>query len=380
MKKNNVGNTDFQKMANQALILDYLRKKGPRSRVDISNAIGLRQSTVTYIINRLSAFKIVGEVDIEYERNPRGRAPVPICINNSYGHILGMELGPDSCYMVVTDIQGAIVFKERISLSKGPKSFIKKAGACYTACTAKIASKGFNILAAGFAVPGIVDRQAGIIKNSPAHGLTEELDFTAGMSGIVKYPFIIENDANCAAQSILWEKSAGDYENSFICFYIKNYPAAGAGRYLPGLSFSLAFNGKLYRGKSGEAGKFLDTAAGQNSKTRISQDDIRRAFTEAKSREELLNRIFDRFGGTISALDLDEVYFGGDSLFDEPWLNDYSSRRKGLQDAPDIRVNPLRPFDAAYGACAGVLSDIYAIPQVGSKANTDGLTWDSLLS
>lgn len=84
------GDQTTARAMNRRLILNLLRREGPRSRADIATVIGLSPAAVTFVVADLLEEGIV----IEGKTVPglTGRRPIPVDINYEHALAVGFKL------------------------------------------------------------------------------------------------------------------------------------------------------------------------------------------------------------------------------------------------------------------------------------------------
>ncbi|HOX32911.1 MAG TPA: ROK family transcriptional regulator [Spirochaetales bacterium] len=384
-EKKSVGNTSFQKKANDALVLDMLRKRGPASRLELAGATGLRQSTLTYIIGRLIERGVVKEIDAAPPSVKRGQRPIPVAIDDSYGFVIGIDLCRASCSFAICDILGRVRCSEDFD-GRGIEGFEDRFLACYRYAAAKAEKLGFRLLAVGLSVSGVVDSANGIIKRSWAEGLTG-FDIAKRLSPKMRHPLVVENDAKCCAYARLWKEPDSSARASFIYLLLRQSPWRPGDRQLPlSVGMSIVVNGSVYRGASDFAGEFRSIFPPHEGKGQLSipNEVLARFGSDEKVRREAMREILSNIAFLLIALNPNELYFGGDIPFDAAWLSSVIDQDLDLRgrypqiSACRILLSDEARLDAAFGACARVLSSIYSIPAIGSSPSS--LDWDSLFA
>lgn len=388
-EKRSVGNTSFQKKANEALILDILRKHGPASRLELAEATSLQQSTVTYIINRLVEHGVVKETEAAAPSAKRGQKPIPIAIDDSFGFVIGIDLCRTSCGFAICDILGKVRYSEDFD-RRGIENFEDRFLACYRYATAKAKKLGFRVLAVGLSISGVVDSANGIIKRSWAEGLTG-FDIVKRLGPRIKHPVIVENDANCCAYARLWKDMGSSSSASFIYLLLResSEPWRPGDRQLPlSVGMSIVVNGSVYRGASNFAGEFRSIFPPHDGKGQLSipNEDLARFGADEGVRRGAMREILSNMAFLLIALNPSVLYFGGDIPFDAPWLSgvidkdlDLRGRFPQISDCRIILSEDAR-LDTAFGACARVLSAIYSIPSIGSQLSSMDLDWDAIFA
>ncbi|MBI9101218.1 MAG: ROK family transcriptional regulator [Spirochaetales bacterium] len=378
-----VGNSQFQKAANSSLILDYLREKRICSRIELSENLGLRPSTITYIINRLMKVGLIKETSIADTVNKNGRPPIFLEINGDFGRVIGLDLQADYYNAVITDAAGNIIKTRRREYEKGGLSFEELLKSVLEEIVA--GENVSQIIGVGLAVPGIVDQENSIIIDCWTHDLSN-IGFSAFFENTFDYPILVENDANCCAWKNLWDnRELKDFIYLLPRFHKEDivppgYPSVGIG-------LGLVFDGSVYHGHSNRSGEYrsanLDILApGQaglsmEEMARVAQDDeLKRKLTI-----ELLRNIF----WLIDILNPRSVYIGGDLAGNGAMLHEILAgelkdewKRVKQNDCTLVMLEDAT-LDAAMGAAASILNELYSIPQINSR-ELSPRKWNNLLS
>ena len=100
-----------------------------------------------------------------------------------------------------------------------------------------------NISAVSVAVPGTVNVEAGIVVKAPNVPGLDGFPLAAALSGELKKPALLENDANAAAVGEMWQGAARDC-SAIVCVTLGT-----------GVGGGIILDGKLWRGADGSAGE-----------------------------------------------------------------------------------------------------------------------------
>ena len=380
-----VGNSQFQRAANASLILNTLRERREASRIELSATLGLRPSTVTYIVNRLMSAGLVREKVGKMPVTKSGRPPVLLEINKDFGRVVGLDLQADYYNAVVTDTTGTILRSlHKEYESRGP-SFEEL---FQSVCDEILQDEGESpILGVGLAVPGVVDHERSIIKDCWTHNLKNR-DFTAFFEAGFEYPIVIENDANCCAWKSLWDR--GELEKDTFLYLLPRfhrkeilppgYPSIGVG-------LGLVFNGAVYHGYSHRAGEFRSVFLGGGDATQISltQEEMERISDDSDILRRLAVELLKNMFALIHILNPRSLFIGGNLAGQGPMiqevLNDELKEewRQIEQTGCSLRVLEDAEMDVAKGAAYSMLTELYSIPQLG-ESDENQRKWRNLLS
>lgn len=387
-----VGNTEFQKKANDALILDLLRRNENLSRIELVERTGLHQSTVTYIVNRLVAHGIVVEKPEGGFSEKRGRKPIPLMVNKQFGYVVGLDLCGRKCHLVVCDITGDIKYVAERTTSASVDSYEEGLLEHYRHIEGVAAGEGWKLLALGVSISGVVDPVHGIVKRSWMEDLSE-YPLAQRLRQRIGLPVLVENDANCCAYSKLWWERKNDQNPSFLYLLLRDTRSEGRSQKhrLP-LSIGLGFvlEGTVYHGVSYLAGEYRSVSLPRGmveNQLSLSDKRLECFAVDEDTRRTVMNEILSNMILLLIALNPDTLYIGGDFPMSEDWLSEIiegkleTHTKKFSQIAScKIRSSGMDLREAAYGACAFVLSSVYSIPMIGRKSSLGPLDWDTLFS
>ncbi|MFN2498217.1 MAG: ROK family protein [Pyrinomonadaceae bacterium] len=110
-------------------------------------------------------------------------------------------------------------------------------------CEHEVARLGGRIAAGAIAVPGTVDVDEGVVVRAPNVPSLNGFHLAAPLENEVKWPLVLENDANAAAVGEFW-RGAGRGHSSLICVTLGT-----------GVGGGIILDGKLWRGADGSAGE-----------------------------------------------------------------------------------------------------------------------------
>ncbi len=378
-----VGNSRFQKAANSSLILNYLREREECSRIDLSESLGLRPSTVTYIINRLMNMGLVREKKGTESATRNGRPPILLEINRDFGRIIGLDLQADYYNAVITDTAGKILQSRNKVYDKWGLSFEELLKNVLEDIIGE--KKDAPIIGLGLAVPGIVDPENSIIKDCWTHNLKSR-DFSSFFEESFDFPVIVENDANCCAWKSIWDNR--ELEN-FIYLLPRFHNKEIVPQGLPsiGVGLGLVLNGSVYHGFSHRAGEFRSVFMGNNDpgQTSLSMEEMDRIASDPLIKRKFMVELLKNLFWMINILNPRSIYIGGDlsgnsRMLHEILSNELKDDWKRIQQN-DCTLTMLEEaaMDAAKGAAASILTELYSIPQINTR-DLSPRKWKNLLS
>lgn len=226
-------------------ILGILRKRGPISRPDISQEMGINIVSISNYIDNFIKDNLVYEKELDVSEG--GRRPVLLDLNPRAGYAIGVGLNLMNMVGLLVDLKGNIITKTQIAR---PQASVKEVSECLLEIVREVLrrSKGYieNIKGIGVGVAGLINKKDGSIHwpqkmdhyytyasvDLPLRGLIER-EFNL--------PALIENDAAMACFGELWLDLGGAYKNVIYMF--------------SGVGCGIMINGELYHGAQGYAGE-----------------------------------------------------------------------------------------------------------------------------
>lgn len=224
-------------------VLNLLWQRRELSRAEIARHTGRSRSTISDVVGRLLATRMVQELGSGESRG--GRRPILIGFRDDAGVILGVDVGAAHISVILCNLRGqALAWRDRsYPVRTDPKGAGKLILELCSDCLAEWDGDRQHLLGIGVAVPSPVDPESPdrvLERIHPAwrgRAILDRLDDTFGV------PVFVDNDANLGAVAEhAWGKAAG--VDDFI--YLKVATGVGAG---------LMIGGEIYRGSTGVAGE-----------------------------------------------------------------------------------------------------------------------------
>ncbi|MDF0697131.1 ROK family protein [Rhizobium sp. MC63] len=239
------GDQTTARAMNRRLILNLLRREGPRSRADIATVIGLSPAAVTFVVADLLEEGIVTEG--KAVPGPAGRRPIPVEINYEHSLALGFKLMVDSVECVATDLATNPVAAMRIGLEGHDPHYVADLLAGTVPALVKLAGRPKAKLAGiGISMPGVINHEQTACVRSHRFQW-DNVPLASLVAARVHVPVWLEDDTNAYAIAQQLFGLGRQHRNMAVL-------AVGVG-----ISCALVIDGKLYRGANGAAGKFGHT-------------------------------------------------------------------------------------------------------------------------
>jgi predicted NBD/HSP70 family sugar kinase len=234
---------------NRQIVLNYVREREPISRAEIARETDLQRSTISAIVEALTAEGLVEEVG-EGE-STGGRRPTLLRLRTKEAIAIGVAITPTCTTVATSDLAGRIVEQKEFLTDPDPDKTLRDVIALVREFTVK--NKG-SIEAVGVSLPGLVDPSTGNAVYVP-YFKWRDIPVSKMISTAVGLPVIIDNDANAVALAELW---FGRPEVNDARDFILVLVAEGVGT-------GIIFDGQVYRGESGAAGEFGHMIIGTNA-------------------------------------------------------------------------------------------------------------------
>jgi len=232
---------DIQHM-NRALVIGLLRKREVCSRVELAKTTGLKQATITNIVNELLDCGLVKETGIQ--DGERGRRSIGLTFNGERYMVIGVRVARKYFVVGLFDIAGKEyeIVKENIDISSGAKNALKKIVQSISGIMGRAESK--SILGIGVAIPGPFFRwkgKIGLITQFPGW---EEISIKDELETTFELPTFVDHDANVGALAEWWLGRSHFDSGTMV------YVAAGQG-----IGAGIICDGKPFTGAMGIAGE-----------------------------------------------------------------------------------------------------------------------------
>ena len=225
---------------NRQIVLNYVREREPISRAEIARETDLQRSTISAIVEALTAEGLVEEVG-EGE-STGGRRPTLLRLRTKEAIAIGVAITPTCTTVATSDLAGRIVEQKEFLTDPDPEKTLQDVIALVREFSVR--NKG-SIEAVGVSLPGLVDPSTGNAVYVP-YFKWRDIPVAKTISAAVGLPVIIDNDANAVALAELW---FGRPEVSDARDFILVLVAEGVGT-------GIIFDGQVYRGQRGAAGEF----------------------------------------------------------------------------------------------------------------------------
>ena len=233
--------------SNRELLLNLLRSEGECARITLAKLSGLKQATVTNIINDFIRWGIVKEVG--FLTGEKGRRSIGISLNKEEYGVIGIRITRKNYSLGLFNIAGEEIFsrvsEDYTGVSAGDvfAHLLKSVDQCI--CDAG----DRKILAIGVAIPGPYNRVTRRIELMTGASGWNQVPIEQELKNRYHLPIYLEQNANAAAVAQYW------YNRDKLDNDLLVYIAAGQG-----IGAGIISNGELVRGSIGTAGEIGHTS------------------------------------------------------------------------------------------------------------------------
>jgi predicted NBD/HSP70 family sugar kinase len=244
MKKSKVmlGNSIVIRKWNLSSIFKTIRKQGPISRIELTEITGCSAGTVSNHVRTLIKKGFV--IETKKGISSGGRKPIQLMINPHKAYIFSIEIEVNQIKIVMFDLEIKVVMKSIIPIIY-KDDYRKTLEQVFLEMDKMREEKNLkldNLLGIGVAVPGLIDKEKGILEFAPNLGW-KNVYILEIFKDKFNLPVILDNEAKAAAIG----------EREFIYPKMDNMVFISINE---GIGCGIILHGELYRGASGNAGEF----------------------------------------------------------------------------------------------------------------------------
>ena len=251
------GNAPLLKRQNRVAVLRAIVGYGPISRRALRDTTGLTSSTITNIVAELIAGGLVQELGaIEPARGSSraGRREVLVDLMTDGGIVLGAYIGVQETHISVGGPRAEILHRERLPThpERGAVDLIRRLAACVESLLQEPSIRRDRLIGFGLGTVGIVDPDAGVLRDAPELGW-REVPLRAMLQEAIDLPIVVDSGRRGMALAEMMF-GLGQHVRDFAHVHIASTIVAG-----------LVLDQRLHRGATGAAGSLgHTTVAGEH--------------------------------------------------------------------------------------------------------------------
>ncbi|MFV2179413.1 ROK family protein [Actinomadura sp. LOL_016] len=371
---------------NLAVVLEHIARHQPVTRARLAELTGFTKTTVSNLVGILDDAGLVVDGAPVHE-GERGRPGVAVSLRGDGAAGLGLEVGVGHLSACVLDLARRVRYRHVVAAAdrgREPAAVLAALAGLADEAVAAAAGQGLTVAGAAVALPGLLDRESGVVRHAPNLGWTD-VPVAGALAGL---PAEYDNEANLAALGELWF-GGGARLGDFV--HVSGEIGVGAG---------IVVDGRVFRGAHGFAGELghlvadpsgpscpcggrgcLEQIAGQDALLRAAGvptgdaplDDLAARLAAGDERAlAAADRAGRALGGALAAavnlLDPDTIVLGGVYPPLAPWI--VPPLRAALADGPGslrravppVEVSALADGAAVLGAAGLVIERLLADP------------------
>ncbi|ARI79040.1 ROK family transcriptional regulator [Halobacillus mangrovi] len=237
-----VGNKALIKELNRSHVVSTIRTHQPISRTEISKALNLGLSTVTYITEDLLSAGLVFEKGTA--NSTGGRKATLLSFNEDYGYAFGVKIEESQVIVASTNLNAHILCKHTLPFKRTtpPETLLHTIVHLIHRIIQETKIPASKMIGIGIAASGLINNKQGKVIRSTLLGW-EQVEVRKKMWEAFNVPIFIDNNVNAYTKAE-HKFGYGKELDDFLCISI----GAGVGA-------SLFLNGNVYAGHHGGAGE-----------------------------------------------------------------------------------------------------------------------------
>jgi predicted NBD/HSP70 family sugar kinase len=229
---------------NLAVVLEHVAGHQPVTRARLADLTGFTKTTVSNLVSLREGAGLVRDGAPVHE-GERGRPGVGVSLHGDGAAGLGLEVNVDYLAACVLDLAKQVRYRHVISSDnrgREPGSVLAALSALADEAVAAVAGQGLTVAGAAVALPGLLDRENGVVRHAPNLGWTD-VPVTGAPGLATALPAEYDNEANLAALGELWFGGGARF-GDFV--HVSGEIGIGAG---------IVVDGRVFRGAHGFAGE-----------------------------------------------------------------------------------------------------------------------------
>lgn len=225
----------------RALVVDLIRSAGAISRVELTQATGLTQPSISNIVRKLLDDGVVRETGGRVATGGKPRTLLTINARAVFG--IGIQLGPDNAVCVAADTTGGVIGRQRFdgAGSDDPHHVVERLARDYQNFLKGLGIDESRVAGVAIVAPGPIDVPRGLVVGPPAMQTWLNFPLRDRFASMVTAPVLVDNDAAASALGEFWSRQVSR-DSTYACIYMGT-----------GIGGGLVFDGSLYRGASSNA-------------------------------------------------------------------------------------------------------------------------------
>ena len=391
-----ISNNYYQKNTNISSVFEAVWRSTNISRSAISKNLELYRSTITNIISLLIEKDLILEGVVGNSTSKGGRRPIYLTINKNFGCIVGIDLHPEAYSVVVLSVDGSLLYSVRgetpldeENMDNPEKCFIFALDKIIAGIIKPVEKLNIPVLGICVSIPGIVNCDKGIIKDSEVFGL-REFDFADTFYNRYGVPCIAENDARCLAwRQFAMQRGENVKKEDFLCVLTKKTEGTklfgGIKQKGIGIGLAIAVKGSLVHGGKYCAGEYISTTwKGENSlQSGLSEEIIDSLFKDDEAYRLWVADLFKTLTVFIPLLYPEKIFLYGQpqdkaDFIQKVIAEDVPQFNKALEKYNSaLYIKDYNQFELAEGAAYKYLQQMFVVMETDNESWIKAFDWDA---
>lgn len=228
-------------------VLKVIRDRGPISRRELGELVGLSKPTVISVIEDLLRVDLVLESNegMAASKSTRGPAPRLVRFNANHALVAGVDVGAAKILVLLSNLDGEVLAKARCRTSPDATGrwLDQTIKVLIDNCLEQAGVGRGRLAIVTVGTTGVVDRESGSVEFAPQLPGWQGRAVRTALEKSLGLPVLIENEAHLAMLGEYWRGVAvGATEAAFVQMGI-------------GVGMGILIGGEIYRGAVGAAGE-----------------------------------------------------------------------------------------------------------------------------
>lgn len=238
-----LASTSQVRLYKRTRILHALRRNPGLAKIGLARELEISPTTVGTLVEGLVRDGLV--VATGLEQSMGGRPPERLSLDPDGPLALGVDLGETAAHFGLLDLTGRLVATETLPFRRRPDEGIVDPGIVSDGITALLAETGLGgrVAGIGVAVPGLVDREAGVVRYAANLGW-QDVALTGQLGAELDLPVLLDRNTNSALLAEEWWGTSADDDPAI-------FVTLGSG-----IGAAIRVDGEFVRGASGAPGEF----------------------------------------------------------------------------------------------------------------------------
>jgi predicted NBD/HSP70 family sugar kinase len=235
------GSQSSLREANRAAIIDTIKHFGALTQVELADATGLSQATVSIIVGELTQ---AGLVHTE-ATSRNGRRATSVTLARQLGLVAGVHVSRRDLYVQLADLSGEVISEHHLPLDPEHRAdtTLDKTSMLISEMLEAIEAPHSELRQVALGMTGPIDQTTGMICSPGIVRGWDDIKISDALEQRIQVPVVLDNDANMGA---LAEHRLGAGQGADVMIYISVGQGIGAG---------IVINGKIFHGHTGTAGE-----------------------------------------------------------------------------------------------------------------------------